>query len=211
MKIYDISLPISPSMPVWPGDSPVRMEQTESMDKGSEYNMTGLSMSVHTGTHVDAPHHFLNDGRTVDGLALEVLVGPAYVLHLPDEIAAVTADALAAAGIPPGVSRLLLRTRNSRLWAQGVREFQTDFVAVTADGAEWLAARSIRLVGMDYLSVAPYDDSVPTHRILLQAGVVLLEGLDLSAVPQGDYLLYCLPLNLDGSDGAPARAILVAP
>jgi arylformamidase len=210
MKIYDISLPISPSMPVWPGDSPVRMEQTESMDKGSEYNMTRLSMSVHTGTHVDAPHHFLNDGRTVDGLSLDVLVGPAYVLHLPDEIAVVTADVLAAAGIPPGVSRLLLRTRNSRLWAQGVREFQTDFVAVAADGAEWLAARGIRLVGMDYLSVAPYDNSVPTHRILLQAGVILLEGLDLSAVPQGDYLLYCLPLNLLGSDGAPARAILAA-
>lgn len=209
MEIYDISLPIQPSMPVWPGDEPVRLEQTESMDKGSEYNMTVLHMSAHAGTHVDAPHHFLNDRRTVESMPLETLTGPAYVLHLSDDISAVTAETLSSAAVPPRTSRLLLRTRNSSLWEGTVTEFCTDFVAVTSDGAEWLVTHGVRLVGVDYLSVAPYEASVPTHQILLRAGVVVVEGLNLSRVPQGEYMLYCLPLNLVGSEGAPARAILV--
>lgn len=210
MKIYDISLPVTPDMPVWPGDPSVEMTQTASMDKGSEYNMTHLCLSVHTGTHVDAPHHFLNDKHTVDSLPLEILTGPAYVLHLPNEISAITAEVLSWAAIPPRTSRLLFRTRNSALWADGVSAFQTDFVAVTADGADWLTTHGIRLVGVDYLSVAPYADSVPTHQILLRGRVVVIEGLNLSQVPQGHYVLYCLPLNLVGSDGAPARTILVS-
>jgi len=210
MKIYDISLPITPDMPVWPGDPPVEVVQVVSMDEGSEYNMTHLRLSVHAGTHVDAPHHFLNDRRTVESLPLEILTGPAYVLHLADDVSAITAEVLSCAGIPARTSRLLFRTRNSTLWANNVQTFQTDFVAVTADGADWLASHGIRLVGVDYLSVAPYETSVPTHKILLQAGVVVLEGVNLSQVLPGYYHLYCLPLKLVGSDGAPARAILVA-
>lgn len=210
MPIYDITLTISPDMPVWPGDPPVKLEQAESMDDGAEYNMTRLAMSVHTGTHVDAPHHFLNDGRTVESLALDVLTGPCYVMQLPDDVDEITAEVLARTPIPDGAERLLFGTRNSRCWAQGVKEFQTDFVAISADGAQWLVERGVKLVGVDYLSVAPYHQSIPTHRILLEAGIVALEGVNLAQAPRGFYDLYCLPLKLAGSDGAPARAILVS-
>lgn len=210
MKIYDISLPISPALPVWPGDPQVGLHQVSSMDEGEHANVSQLTASVHTGTHVDAPHHFLNDGRTIETLSLEILTGPAYVLHLPDDLSVITAEVLSGAVVPSRTSRLLFRTRNSAFWAECVPGFQTDFVGITADGAEWLVAHGIHLVGIDYLSVAPYKQSVPTHQILLRAGVIALEGLNLSQVPQGQYTLYCLPLNLVGSDGAPARAILIA-
>lgn len=210
MPIYDISLLISPDMPVWPGDPAVILEQVESMDKGAEYNMTRLAMSVHAGTHVDAPHHFLNDHRTVESLPLEALTGLCYVLQLPDDVDEITAEALARTPLPDGVERLLFGTRNSRWWARGVKEFQADFVAISEDGAQWLVERGVKLVGLDYLSVAPYHQSIPTHRVLLEAGVIALEGINLSQVPRGFYELYCLPLKLAGSDGAPTRAILVA-
>ncbi|PWH12481.1 MAG: cyclase [Anaerolineae bacterium] len=209
MSIYDISLTLSARLPVWPGDPPVVLEQVEAMDKGAEYNMTRLAMSVHAGTHVDAPHHFLNDGRTVEALSLEVLTGLCYVVQLPHDVDEITAEVLRRTPLPEGMERILFGTRNSRWWAQGVEEFQTDFVAISEDGAQWLVERGVKLVGVDYLSVAPYHASVPTHRILLQAGVIALEGVNLSQVPRGFYDLYCLPLKLAGSDGAPARAILV--
>ena len=209
MTIYDISLTISPDLPVWPGDAPVKLPQTVSMDAGEEYNLTHLDISAHTGTHVDAPHHFLNDGRTVENLPLDVLTGPCYVVQLPDDIDEISAEALERMSLPSGAVRILFGTRNSKLWAQGQTQFQEDFVAISADGAEWLVSHGIKLVGVDYLSVAPFADSVPTHEILLRAGVVALEGLDLSQVPRGFYDLYCLPLKLAGADGAPARAILV--
>ena len=208
-KIYDISLTISPAMPVWPGDPPVRMTQTESMDSGAEYNLTRLDISAHTGTHVDAPHHFLNDGRTVENLSLDLLTGPCYLVQLPDDVDEISAEVLERISLPDGMLRILFGTRNSKLWAQGQNQFQEDFVAISEDGAEWLVARGVKLIGVDYLSVAPYSDSVPTHQVLLRAGVIVLEGLDLSQVPRGFYDLYCLPLKLAGADGAPARAILV--
>lgn len=207
--IYDISLTIAPAMPVWPGDPRVELEQVSSMDAGEHDNVSRLSASVHTGTHVDAPHHFLNDGRTVDLLPLEVLTGRCYVVQLPDDVEAITAEALDGMSLPADAARLLFGTRNSHLWARGITEFQEDFVAVTEDGAQWLVDHGIKLAGVDYLSVAPFGESVPTHTVLLKAGVVIVEGLNLSAVPRGFYDLYCLPLKLQGSDGAPARAILI--
>jgi len=209
MKIFDISLPLSPDLPVWPGDDPFQLEQAESMDEGADANVSRLSGGVHIGTHVDAPHHFLNDGRTIESLPLDVLTGPCYVTQLPDGVEAITAEALDGMSLPENPTRILFGTSNSRLWARGETEFQEDFVAVSEDGAEWLVGRGIQLVGVDYLSVAPYHDSVPTHRVLLEAGVVVVEGLDLSAVVRGFYELYCLPLKLLGSEGAPARAILI--
>jgi arylformamidase len=209
VKIFDISLAISPDMPVWLGDPSVELELIESMDAGGHNNVSRLSASVHTGTHVDAPHHFLNDGRTVEQLPLEVLTGPCYVVQLPDGVEAITAEALDGMSLPANVTRVLFGTSNSRFWSRGEMKFQEDFVAVVEDGARWLVEHGIRLVGVDYLSVAPFGDSVPTHTVLLQAGVVVVEGLDLSAVPRGFYDLYCLPLKLLGSDGAPARAILI--
>lgn len=209
MKIFDISLTISPDLPVWPGDPPIVLEQVELMDKGAHANVSHLSAGVHSGTHVDAPHHFLNDGRTVEQLSLDVLTGPCYVTQLPDGVEAITSDVLAGVPLPADTTRILFGTSNSRFWSRGEKDFQENFVAVTEDGAQWLVGRGIQLVGVDYLSVAPFGDSVPTHKILLGAGVLVVEGLDLSNVPRGFYELYCLPLKIQGSDGAPARAILI--
>lgn len=209
MTIYDISVTISPSLPTWPGDPKLELEKSESMDRGAHNNVSRISSSVHLGTHVDAPYHFLNDGGTVDQLPLEVLTGPCYVAQLPDGIEAITAEVLERTEITADMKRVLFGTRNSHLWARGESEFQTDFVAITEDGAEWLVERGVQLIGVDYLSVAPYGDSVPTHTVLLQAGVVIVEGLNLSNVMRGFYDLYCLPLKIADCDGAPARAILI--
>jgi len=208
MKIYDVSLPISPALPVWPGDPAVVLEQTSSMDAGAHDNISRLACGVHTGTHVDAPHHFLNDHRTVETLALDVLVGPAQVVQIPGDVKVVNAEALEKAGLPAGIERLLLKTSNSQLWERGENTFYQDFVAISADGADWLVRYGIKLVGIDYLSVAPYHQSIPTHRALLTAGIIIVEGMDLSAIQPGRYELFCLPLKLVGSDGAPARVIL---
>jgi len=210
MRTYDISLEISTKMPVWPGDTPVVLKRTSKMEKNDEANVTHLSMSAHTGTHVDAPYHFIGgDSPTVDQLPLNMLNGRAYVLHLPDEIDLITASVLAKAEIPPRTRRLLFRTRNSALWERGVNEFQKDFVAVSTDGAQYLVDRNFKLVGVDYLSVAPFNDGIPPHRLLLQAGIIIVEGLNLFQVSQGRYTLHCLPLKIAGADGAPARALLV--
>jgi arylformamidase len=208
MHTYDISLTISPRLPTWPGDPRVVLERVEKIENGSNANVSRLDMGVHTGTHVDAPYHFLPDGKSVEQLNLNLLSGRAYVLHLP-EVDLITAGTLVAARIPPRTRRVLFKTRNSDYWARQEADFQTGFVGISPDGAEYLIRRGVKLVGVDYLSVAPYKQSRPTHEIFLSAGVVIVEGLDLSRVSQGRYTLYCLPLKLAGSDGAPARAILV--
>jgi arylformamidase len=209
MIIHDVSIPISPATPVWTGDPAVVLEKVSSMDAGAHDNVSRLACGVHTGTHVDAPHHFLNDHRTVESLALDILVGPARVVEIPPEVKVVNAKVLESAMLPLGMERLLLKTSNSQLWKQGGNSFYKDFVGISADGADWLVRYGIKLVGIDYLSVAPYHQSIPTHVALLTAGVIIVEGLDLGAIKPGSYNLYCLPLKLVGSDGAPARVILV--
>jgi arylformamidase len=208
MRTYDITLTVTPDLPTWPGDPRIVLERVGKIEDGANANVSRLDMSVHTGTHVDAPYHFLPDGSTVDQLSLSLLTGRAYVLHLP-EAETITAAVLEKAPIPPRTRRLLFKTRNSQYWSCLEEGFQTDFVGISADGAEALVKRGVKLIGVDYLSVAPYKKSRPTHEILLSAGVVLIEGLDLSKVSQGRYTLFCLPLKLGGSDGAPARAILI--
>lgn len=209
MKIFDISLTISPDLPLWPGDPSVELEQTESIDEGADANVSRLNAGVHIGTHVDAPHHFLNDGRTIEQVPLEILTGPCYVTRLPDGVEAITSEVLDGMSLPANINRILFGTSNSRLWSRSETAFQPDFVAVTEDGARWLVKHDFQLVGVDYLSVAPFSDPIPTHRVLLRAGIAIVEGLDLSAVPRGFYDLYCLPLKLHGAEGAPARAILI--
>ncbi|MFZ5810191.1 MAG: cyclase family protein [Chloroflexota bacterium] len=208
MHIYDITLTLSPEIPTWPGDPPLILERFDKLENGDNTNTTHIQMSAHTGTHVDAPYHFLATGKGVDQLSLKILTGRVYVLHLP-HIKLITSELLQKAEIPPRTRRLLIKTDNSNLWSKGVREFQTDFAALSEDAAEHLVKRGVKCVGVDYLSVAPYKQSRPTHEILLKAGVVIIEGLDLSTVTQGRYMLYCLPLKIKGADGAPARAILV--
>lgn len=209
MRIHDISLPISPALPVWPTDQAVSLRPTLSLSSGDVANASHLSCSVHAGTHVDAPIHYIEGAPGVDSLRLEVLIGPAQVCSLP-HVDQVSAEALELLNLPSEVERLLLRTRNSELWMRGVQEFTPDFVALTPDGAEWIVRRGIRLIGIDYLSIQRFRDSNPTtHRTLLKAGVVIVEGLDLSHVQPGLYRLICLPLRIVGGDGAPARAVLL--
>lgn len=208
METYDVSLLISPQMTNWPSSPEIIFERSKKIEEGSDSNVTEIRMSVHTGTHVDAPKHIFVDGKGADNISLKLLTGRAYVLDLP-EVDIIDAAVLEKAEIPPRTRRLLFRTRNSQYWARKENTFQPKFVGISADGAELLVKRGVKLVGVDYLSVAPYTENRPTHEILLKAGVVVVEGLDLSAISQGRYTLYCLPLKLQGCDGAPARAILV--
>jgi len=208
MKIYDVTVGISPTLPVWPNNPGVELERMNKMEAGANANVSRLALGVHSGTHVDAPVHFIQGAAGVEALKLEILMGPAYVLDLPG-VARITAPDLASAKIPADTPRLLIKTRNSEFWARGDKEFHTDFVGVGPDAAEWLVQRGVQLIGVDYLSVAPWKESRLTHEILLKAGIVIVEGLNLSDIKPGTYELICLPLKLVGSDGAPARAVLV--
>lgn len=208
MRTYDITLTVSSDLPTWPGDPSVVLDRTNKIEDGANANVSRLDMGVHTGTHVDAPFHFLQDGIGIDQVALKTLTGRAYVLHLP-EVELITAQVLEESAIPPRTRRVLFKTRNSEYWERGETDFQTDFVGLSADAAEYLVGRGVKLVGVDYLSVAPFKQSRPTHEILLEAGIVIVEGLNLTEVTQGRYTLYCLPLKLKDTDGAPARAILI--
>ncbi len=208
MQTYDITLTISPEMVIWPGNPGVHIERVNKIEEGAHSNVSKLEMGVHTGTHVDAPYHFLTDGKTAERLQLKALTGRVYVLSLPN-VDVITAKVLENAEIPPRTRRLLFKTRNSQYWASSTKDFQPGFVGISADGAEFLVKRGVKLIGIDYLSIAPYHQSKPTHEAFLKAGVVIVEGLNLSEINQGRYTLYCLPLKLAGSDGAPARAILI--
>ncbi|NIM93977.1 MAG: cyclase family protein [Anaerolineales bacterium] len=207
MRFYDISLAISPQLPTWPGDPPIEVEKFRKMGSGSSSNSSRLTCSVHTGTHVDAPIHFVKDGSGVDSLPLNILIGRAYVVDLP-KATVLDAATLEEAGIPPRTRRVLFKTKNSSLWAEGENEFIEDYVAVDASGAEWLVRKGFQLVGVDYLSVGSFKEGAKPHRLLLGAGMVILEGINLSGVRKGRYTLYCLPLKIIGCDGAPARALL---
>lgn len=209
MKIYDITLTVTPGMTVWPGDPPVVLERISRMEDGENNNVSRLETSVHAGTHMDAPYHFIQDGTTIETLPLEILIGPVQVVEFPDEVGLITAGVLRASSLAEGTQRVLFKTRNSKIWQRQETQFQTDFVAVSPDGATWIVEKGIRLVGIDYLSVAPFKQSIPTHRILLGARIVILEGINLSDVPAGSYELCCLPMKLGGSDGAPTRAVLI--
>ena len=208
MNIYDITLTIAGTMPTWPGDPRVHLEKTSSISNGEESNITQLSMSAHTGTHIDAPHHFINGAMTVDKVPVKTLMGRAYVKCFPNADI-ITAELLKTADIPPRTRRILFKTKNSDFWAKGDKDFHTDYVALSPDAATYLVKRGVKVVGIDYLSISPYKNTKPVHQILLGAGVIVIEGLDLSEVSQGRYTLYCLPLKISGADGAPARAVLV--
>jgi arylformamidase len=210
MKIYDVSLPIHPQLPVWPGDPPIELVRESSIDQGSNANVSRLACGVHVGTHVDAPLHFIQGGSSVDRFDLNKLIGRVHVVDLQG-VRTITAGSLDSAGITKRARRLFFKTDNSRLWQEGHSDFVEDFVAMQADAAEWVVQRGIQMVGIDYLSIAPFKASGPTHRTLLKAGVIIVEGLNLWSVPPGRYNVYCLPLNLVGSDGAPARVVLMGP
>lgn len=209
MKIFDISLPLSATLPVWPGNPRVSLTRKKSFEAGDGVNDSHLSCNVHSGTHVDAPSHSLPHGSHVEDMPLEAMIGPAWVGRVP-EAAQIGPVELERLKVPAGMQRLLLRTQNSLQWANGHTEFTRDFAALTPEGAKWIVDRGIRLIAVDYLSVQRFSDPTPTtHVTLLEAGVVIVEGVDLHEVPEGAYQLVCLPIRLMGAEGAPARAVLM--
>lgn len=202
----DVSVPIASEMPTWPGDPPVWVQETQPFEEEDPARVSVLSMGSHTGTHMDAPSHFLEHGDTIDEFRPQIGLGPAHVVHVP-EAAIIEVEDLASVDLDE-VDRLLIRTRNSpALWRED--EFVQTFAHLSTQAAEHLAEAELELVGIDYLSVAGYErNEGPVHRALLDAGVWILEGLNLAGVPEGPVELACLPLKVDGCDGAPARAMV---
>jgi arylformamidase len=208
-RIVDISVPVANGGVVYPGNPEIRIEPFSELGKGASSNLSSISFGSHTGTHVDAPRHFFDAGSTVDRLPLDALVGPAQVITFPDDVLSVTAEHLQRSSLE-GVERVLIRTRNSAFVTD--RDFHPDFTYVAPDGAEYLASLGVKLVGVDYLSVEQFHSGHHrTHRTLLERGIVIVEGLDLSGITPGRYAFCCLPLRLEGLDGAPARAVLMTP
>ncbi|MGD8791022.1 MAG: cyclase family protein [Anaerolineae bacterium] len=202
---------ISEVMPVWPGDPRVEIEPVARMDKGAGFNTSRLHLSSHTGTHVDAPFHFEQQGVTVDKLPLELLMGPAFVAEVDRlESKAIGVYDLASVPVPKGTARLLIKTENSYYWEDREPEFQRNFIHLNHRAARWLVGGGIKLVGVDYLSVDAFQSKEHrVHHMLLSAGVVIVEGLDLSRVPAGPCQLVCLPLKIKDGDGAPARVLVI--
>ena len=186
----------------------MQMERVQKMEEGAVCNVTRMNMGAHTGTHLDATLHFIQDGLGVEALDLQTLIGPALVVDA-GSAQEITASLLDSFNIPPGTTRLLIKTTNSQRWVEGETAFYEGFVAVTAEGAQWLVDHGIKLIGVDYLSVAVYKDLITPHQILLGASVIPVEGLNLSSITPGEYQLICLPILLQGSDGAPCRAVLM--
>ena len=204
MEIIDVSVPIRDGLLHYPGDPGVRLERVRRIDEGEDANLSKLDFGVHSGTHVDAPVHFLDDGDGTETLPLEAMIGPADVVDGTSiEEGPIDEPALRSLEIPEGCERLLLRTRNSDLWDH--EEFSHGSLSLDGSGARVVVDRGIVLVGIDYLSIGDHE----AHRVLLSNGVVPIEGLDLRGVEPGRYTLICLPLRLVGADGAPARVVLI--
>ena len=206
-RVYDISRPLYDGSLSYPGDPEIQIRAHTSIERGDPANVSSLALGSHSGTHVDAPSHFLPGGETVDRISPERLWGPALVLDLQGPVAAIGAAELARHDLG-GHRRVLLRTRNSTIPVQS--EFTPDYCALALDGARHLLDRGVELIGIDYLSVEAFGShDFVVHHLLLEAGVVIVEGLELSAVSAGVYQFICLPLRLQGLDGAPARAVLI--
>jgi len=210
MNLYDISLPLSENLPIWPGDPSFSMTRSSSLAGGDDANVSELSLSVHTGTHIDAPCHFEADGMGIDQIPLDILIGPCRVFEMNEVQKGQQIDRSHLEQLDlEGVTRLLFKTQNSRWWVQKNPTFRKDFISLSSDGANYLVDHGIKLVGIDALSIEKFDNvGYPTHHSLLKNNVIILEGLNLNKVPAGDYELIALPIKLKGADGAPTRAIL---
>ena len=205
MKLIDVSVPLDAQLPTYPHNTPFSLEPIKRIARGDSSNVSTLHMSAHTGTHVDAPRHFFDEGPGTESLPLELLIGRARVIEVTSR-AGVAAKDLDATDFSDDI-RVLIKTLNSRLW--GAPEFHEDYVGVLESGAKHLVEQGIKVVGVDYLSVEKFHNpGAPAHHILLGAGTIVIEGLDLRGVEPGVYEMFCLPLRVVGSDGAPARVVL---
>lgn len=203
--LLDVSVLLTQGVPTYPGNPEFELQPLKRIADGGSSNVSRLVMGTHTGTHIDAPKHFIDDGIGVDELALNLLIGRARVVDIPKR-GPITADDLAAAGLREDL-RVLLKTPNSSLWNSG--GFHQDYAHVAASGARYLVEQGVKVVGIDYLSIEQFkSDGAPAHRTLLSNGVVVIEGLNLSEAEPGMYEMYCLPLRIAGGDGAPARVVL---
>jgi arylformamidase len=204
-EYIDVTVRLAAGMPCYPGNPEFELQPIKRIADGGSSNVSKLVLGTHTGTHVDAPKHFLDDGATADQLRLEILIGPAHVIDIATR-GAITEQDLASAGVD-GDDRVLIKTGNSALWT--THTFHQDYAHLTEGGARYLADRGVKLVGVDYLSVEQYKKpGAPAHRALLSRNIVIIEGLNLSGVEAGVYDMYCLPLPIVGGDGAPARVVL---
>lgn len=211
MKIQDISLTISNDIVTWPGDPKVNIQLPIQMKKGDACNVSRWEIGAHTGTHTDAPFHFVDDGKGIDEVPLDWYIGPCLVVPVSPKTINIEASDIAHINFK-GHKRILFKTKNSDHWKNGNMEFDKDFISVGVTGAEYLLKKGVKLVGVDYLSVesfhAPFDH--PVHKKLLGANMVVVEGLNLSAVKPGEYELLCMPLKIKHGDGTPVRAALRA-
>jgi arylformamidase len=205
MKLIDVSVPLDAALPTYPDNTPFTLEPMKRIARGESSNVSTLHMSAHCGTHVDAPRHFFDDRPGTEALPLAMLIGRTRVVEVSSR-SSISADDLSAIDLGEDV-RLLIKTRNSRLW--GSPEFHTEYVGVSESGARHLVDRGIKVVGVDYLSVEQFHaPGAPAHHVLLGAGTIVIEGLNLAGVDPGIYEMICLPLRIVGADGAPARVVL---
>ena len=208
MRLLDISVPLSDGMAAWPGSPGYRTESLLAIERSDPANVTSINMDLHTGTHVDAPRHFLEHGGTMDEIPLHRYFGPCIVVEVSARARITSAD-LEEVDIARGCERLLLRTKNSDPeWLAEDADFKSDFAALTPDAADWIVRRGIRLVGIDYMSIELFDGDGAVHRALLSAGVLILEGLRLGHVVPGAYELICFPVFAADCEAAPVRAVL---
>lgn len=209
MKIHDITVAVSESVPIYAGDPTVSVTAAKSMSAGDTANVSEIKFGVHTGTHVDAPNHFIDGTRRVHELDPAKLVGPCRVVAVPEDVTAIEPEHV---GSVDGVERVLFKTRNSQFWSEPELGFRKDFTYITPETAKLLVDNGIVLVGIDYLSIEKSGSpGHPVHVTLLEKEVVILEGVDLRKIEPGDYDLICMPLKYEGAggDGSPARTFLI--
>jgi len=210
MKIFDVTIPLSEATPVWEGEEGIVILRSAEIGEDSEFNVSRVSLGLHVGTHIDAPFHVQKTGNTVDSIPLERLIGPVQVVEIPKFAEVIDREILELVEIDESIKRILFKTANSNYWNDAPAQFTRDFVALDSSGAEYLKTAGMELVGIDFFSISAYKDLLRPHKILLRDDVVVLENLDLRAVSAGLYQLYCFPLKIIGTDGAPARVILIS-
>jgi arylformamidase len=210
MRIYDVSVPVSAATPTYPGDPGIEIKQWLRLANGDAANVSLINFGLHSGTHVDAPAHFIEGGAKVDSLSMDSFLGEVEVVEVGDDVGVIDKK-FVAENCARGSQRVLFKTRNSAFWSAPERGFRNDYVYIDPGAARWLVDAGVKLVGIDYLSVEQFgSDGFQTHLAFLSRGVVIVESLDLRAVPGGMYELLCLPLKIAGGsgDGAPARVVL---